>query len=160
MIQHDVEIILQSSSFQQAPFRPQGQQTFACFQKARPSTKPATSPGQGRSAFKARFRKDRARRGVANEQFRHFCEVNLDYAIVENVLFALFRKFEGPLPLVTPYTVTRLKGLLERASVRMQSHQLYLQKDTVICRLGWSLASDVKKVLMGIDCSNGHAWPR
>ena len=73
---------------------------------------------------------------MAIEQFRHFCEVNLDYAIVENVLFSLFRKFEGPFPLVTPYSATRLKGLLERASVRMQSHQLYLQKDsTVIFRL-------------------------
>ena len=75
---------------------------------------------------------------MAIEQFRHFCEVNLttavnlDYAIVENVLFSLFRKFEGPFPLVTPNSVTRLKGLLERASVRMQSHQLYLQKDSTV----------------------------
>ena len=89
---------------------------------------------------------------MAIEQFRHFCEVNLDYAIVENVLFALFRKFEGPFPLVTPYSATRLKGLLERASVCIQFHQLYLQKDTVICRLGWSMASAVKKVLRGIYC--------
>ena len=79
------------------------------------------------------------------QQFRHFCEVNLDYAIFENVLFSLFRKSEGPFPLVTPNSATRLKGLLERASVRMQSHQLYLQKDNGIFRLTWSMASAVKK---------------
>ena len=66
---------------------------------------------------------------MAIEQFRHFCEVNLDYAIVENVLFSLFRKYEGPFPLVTPNSVTRLKGLLERASIRMQSRQFVALPD-------------------------------